>query len=218
MFFLKEVTIQEKFINKKLKTYQKMKKDVVFVLTDGFADWESAFLSSLLMNGGLEGNEIKYNVKTLAFTKEPLRSFGGFTVLPDCDTLPNDYAALILLGGKSWKTERVRWIKNLVEETIKKDIIVGAICDASLFLAMNGFLNEIKHTSNSLENIKKYAPNYFGEKNYLEKQVVSDRKIVTANGTAFLEFTKEILIFLRVDSIENIERFYSLYKHGQYSF
>lgn len=194
-----------------------MKKDVVFVLTDGFADWESAFLSSLLMNGGFEGNEVKYNVKTLAFKKKPLISFGGFTILPDYDTLPNDYAALILLGGKSWKSEKVKWVKKMVEEAIKKNILVGAICDASLFLAMNNYLNNIKHTSNSLEEIKKYAQDYTGEGNFLEKQVVSDNNIVTANGTAFLEFTKEILILLKVDTEENIEKFYYLYKYGQYS-
>lgn len=194
-----------------------MKKDVVFVLTDGFADWESAFLSSLIMNGGFEGGETKYNVKTIGLTKDPLISFGGFTVLPDYDTLPNDYAALILVGGKSWKAEKVKWVNGLVYETIKRNIIIGAICDASLFLAMNNYLNDIKHTSNSLDDLKKCAKNYRGERNYIEKQVVNDGGIVTANGTAFLEFTKEILIQLEVDSLENIEKFYKLYKYGQYS-
>lgn len=192
-----------------------MKKDVVFVLTDGFADWESAFLSSLITNGGFCGGEVKYNVKTLAQTKDPVISFGGFTVLPDYDSLPNEYAALILLGGKSWKTDKVKWVKELVVKTIEENIIIGAICDASLFLGMNGFLNNIKHTSNALKDLQKYS-NYIGGINFLEKQVVNDNKIITANGTAFLEFAKEILILLSVDSTENINEFYNLYKRGQY--
>ena len=195
-----------------------MKKDVVFVLTDEFADWEGAFLSSLIMNGGFVGEKIKYNVKTLALTKDPIMSFGGFKILPDYDSLPNDYAALILLGGKSWKTDKVKWVKGLIEETIKKDIIIGAICDASLYLGMNGFLNNIKHTSNALEDLKKYSnENYIGEYNFLKQQVVCDNNIVTANGTAFLEFAKEILILLEIDSVKNINEFYNLYKRGQYS-
>ena len=195
-----------------------MKKDVVFVLTDEFADWEGAFLSSLIMNGGFVGEKIKYNVKTLALTKDPIMSFGGFKILPDYDSLPNDYAALILLGGKSWKTDKVKWVKGLIEETIKKDIIIGAICDASLYLGMNGFLNNIKHTSNALEDLKKYSNEiYIGENNFLKQQVVCDNNIVTANGTAFLEFAKEILILLEIDSVKNINEFYNLYKRGQYS-
>lgn len=193
-----------------------MRKDIVFVLTDGFADWESAFLSSLIMNGGFSGEKIKYTVRTLALTKKPIVSFGGFTVLPDYDSLPNDYVALILLGGKTWKTDKVNWVKKLVEETIKKNIIVGAICDASLYLGMNGFLNDIKHTSNALEELKKYPSNYTGEKKFLRQQVVFDKNIVTANGTAFLEFAKEILILLNVDSEKNINDFYHLYKQGQF--
>ncbi|MBK5722299.1 glutamine amidotransferase [Dysgonomonas sp. Marseille-P4677] len=194
-----------------------MKKDVIFVLTDGFADWESVFLSSLLMNGGFEGGEVKYNVKTLAFTKEPIVSFGGFTYLPDYDTLPVDYAALILIGGLSWKSEKVKWVTKLIADALQKDILIGAICDASLFLAMNGYLNNIKHTSNSLNDLKKYAPDYTGERNYIEKQVIRDGKIVTANGTAYLEFAKEVLTYLEVGSIESNEKFYHFYKYGQYS-
>jgi len=194
-----------------------MQKDVVFVLTDGFADWESAFLSSLITNGGFHGAEVRYNVKTLARTKDPVVSFGGFTVLPDYDSLPIEYAALILLGGKSWKMDEVNWVKELVVKTMDENIILGAICDASLFLAMNGFLNNIKHTSNALGDLQKYSKgNYTGEANFLERQVVTDDKVVTANGTAFLEFTREILILLDVDSAQNIQEFYNLYKRGQY--
>lgn len=193
-----------------------MKKDVVFVLTDGFADWEGAFLSSLIMNGGFGVDEVKYNVKTLSLKKEPVVTFGGFKVLPDYDTLPEDYAALILLGSKSWKTEKTYWVKPLIEKTIEKNIIIGAICDASLYLAMHGFLNNISHTSNSLVELKKHADDYIGENKYIEKQVVTDGIITTANGTAHMEFAKELLLLLNVDTPENIETFYNLFKQGQY--
>lgn len=194
-----------------------MKKEVIFVLTEGFADWEGAFLSSLITNGGFEGNDVKYNVRTISVSKKTVMSFGGFHVIPDCDKLPDDYAALILLGGTSWKFESVKWVDDLVKDALKKNILIGALCDASLFLAINGYLNGIKHTSNSLEEVKKYAANYTGESNYQLRQAVLDNNIVTANGTGYLEFTRIILQILNVDTEQNIDAFYNLYKKGQYN-
>ena len=50
------------------------------------------------------GCPIKYKVKTLSLSKEPITSIGGFRVLPDYDIndLPDDHAGLILIGGMNW--------------------------------------------------------------------------------------------------------------------
>ena len=61
-----------------------MKKEILFVLLNEFADTESAYIASLL-NFGLEPGKAKYTVKTLSVTKEPIVSMGGFRVLPDYD-------------------------------------------------------------------------------------------------------------------------------------
>lgn len=193
-----------------------MKKDVIFLLTEGFADWESAFLSSMISNGGLNKSEPTYNVRTLSKSKEPVRSFGGFLVIPEYDKLPDEYAGLILLGGSSWKTKSCEWVKPIIEDALHKNIIIGAICDATFFLANNGFLNTIPHTSNELEDLKLNAKNYEGEKYYKNRQTVWCNNIITANGTAYLEFTRDLLIRLNVDNENNIHRFYELYKKGQF--
>lgn len=192
------------------------KKEVIFVLLNEFADWEGAFIASNL-NGGTEPGKAKYTVKTLSTTKDPVTSIGGFKVIPDYDpeTLSHDYSGLVLVGGMSWFTPEAQAIVPLVEDSIKKNRLVAGICNASVFLGMNGFLNQVKHTSNTLEYLKQYSgEKYKGEANYINKQAVRDGNIVTANGTGYLEFCKEIMYILEADSPEKIEEYYSFFKMG----
>ena len=125
-------------------------KEVIFVLLNEFADWEGAFIAACLNQGVMPGSPVPYKVKTLSITKEPVSSIGGFRVLPDYDLkdMPEDYAGLILIGGMSWFSPEAELIVPLIEKAIKDKKVVGGICNASVFLAMHGFLNNVKHTSN----------------------------------------------------------------------
>ena len=58
-------------------------KEVIFVILEGFADWEGAYIATCLNQGVKPGNPISYKVKTLSITQEPVSSIGGFRVLPD---------------------------------------------------------------------------------------------------------------------------------------
>ena len=49
---------------------------------------------------------------------------------------------------------------------------------------------------------------------YMNEQAVSDKRIVTANGTGYLEFAKELLLLLENDTPEQIEMFYCFNKEG----
>ena len=106
-------------------------------------------------------------------------------------------------------------IVPLVEKAIKEKKLVAGICNASVFLGMHGFLNEVKHTSNTLNYLKQYAGDkYTGDSNYINEQAVRDENIVTANGTGQLEFCKEILYALEADTADAIEESYLFYKNG----
>ena len=93
------------------------KKEVIFVLLNNFADWEGAYISTCLNMGVKPGCPIKYKVKTLSLSKEPITSIGGFRVLPDYDIndLPDDHAGLILIGGMNWFLPEAKPIASLVE-------------------------------------------------------------------------------------------------------
>lgn len=193
-----------------------MHKEVIFVLLNEFADWEGAFIASSL-HSGIEPGRAKYTVKTLSLTKAPVVSIGGFKVLPDYDihTIPDEYAGLVLIGGMSWFTTEAQLLVPLVEDAIANNKLVAGICNASVFLGMHGFLNQIKHTSNTLEYLKQYAgENYTGEAGYINKQAVRDGNIVTANGTGYLEFCRGILYALDADTPEKIEDNYLFSKVG----
>ena len=193
------------------------KKEVIFVLLNEFADWEGAYISTCLNIGVIPGNPIKYTVKTLSVNKEPVTSIGGFKVLPDYSIheLPTDYAGLVLVGGNSWFTPEAGQIRPLVEKAIEKNKLVAGICNGSVFLGMHGFLNHVKHTSNGIDYLKQFAGDkYTGEANYINKQAVRDGNIVTANGTAALDFCREILYALDADTAENIEESYQFYTNG----
>ena len=53
------------------------KKEVIFVLLNNFADWEGAYISTCLNMGVKPGCPIKYKVKTLSLSKDPISSIGG---------------------------------------------------------------------------------------------------------------------------------------------
>lgn len=193
------------------------KKEVIFVLLNEFADWEGAYIATCLNLGVKPGSPVNYIVKTMSVTKDPVMSIGGFKVLPDYDVndMPKDHSGLILIGGMRWLSPEAVQIVPLVEEAIRENKLVAGICNASVFLGANGFLNNVKHTSNGLDYLKQYAgEKYTGEAGYVNKYAVRDGNIVTANGTAPLDFCREILYALDADTPEIIEESYQFYTNG----
>lgn len=196
-----------------------MKNEVLYLLLDKYADHEAVFLSSAIAcdERSIKANP-KYVNKIVAPTLDAVRSCSGFRMLPDYsfDTMPEDYAALVLIGGFGWLDEAVAGkVVPIVRRAIDKGLIVGAICNAASFLARHGFLNAVRHTGNGLEQLQLWGgDNYTNSAGYVDKQAVADRRIVTANGTGSLEFAKEMLLLLENDTPERIENFYRFNKLG----
>lgn len=196
-----------------------MKNEILYLLLDNYADHEAVFLSSAVAcdERSIKANP-KYVNKIVAPTLDAVRSCSGFRMLPDYsfDTMPEDYAALVLIGGFGWLDEAVAGkVVPIVRRAIDKGLIVGAICNAASFLARHGFLNAVRHTGNGLEQLQLWGgDNYTNSTGYVDKQAVADRRIVTANGTGSLEFAKEMLLLLENDTPEQIENFYRFNKLG----
>lgn len=193
-----------------------MNKTILFVILQQFADWEAAYITSAVNMLG----QGQYSIKTVSLSKDYVCSIGGFKVLPDYDiqSVPDNYEALILIGGMTWREENAQQIKVLVEDCYNKGKVLGGICDASAFLGTTGVLNNVIHTSNDIKDLKQWAGNaYKGEQNYICRQVASDKNIITANGTAPMEFAKEILLALDVASEEKITEWYNFHKLGLYT-
>lgn len=195
-----------------------MNNEILYILLPDFAEHEMVYLAEAVASDefALKENP-KYVNKFVAPTMEPVKSIGGFRLLPDYsfDTMPDDYAALVLVGGFGWLTPVADKVVAIVKHAIAKGKIVGAICNAASFMAKHGFLTNIKHTGNGVEQLSIWGgENYTNPDGYINAQAVSDANIVTANGSATLEFAKELLSLLENDTPERIEMYYQFNKQG----
>ena len=195
-----------------------MNNEVLYILLPDYASHEALYLSHAIASDEFALKEApKYVNKVVAPTLEPVKSIGGFRTVPDYsfDTMPGDYAALVLVGGFGWSTPVAELIVPIVRDAIEKGRIVGAICNGASFLAKHGFLNTVKHTGNGPEQLRLWGgDSYTNPEGYVHDQAVGDRNIVTANGSATLEFAREMLSLLGNDTPERIEMYYQFNKQG----
>lgn len=195
-----------------------MSNEILYILLPDYAAHEAVYLSQAIASDefALKQNP-KYINKTVAPTFEPIKSIGGFTTLPDYsfETMPGDYAALVLIGGFGWSTPVAEQIVPIIRQAVEKGKIIGAICNGASFMAKHGFLNSVKHTGNGPEQLKLWGgDNYTNPDGYIHTQAIKDKNIVTANGSAALEFAKELLLLLENDSPERVEMYYQFNKQG----
>lgn len=196
-----------------------MTNEILYLLLPDYAAHEVVFLSQAVAcdEYAIKENP-KYVNKVVAATMDPVCSCGGFRTLPDYtfDTMPDDYAALVLIGGFGWaNVELATPVVQIVRRAIDTGKIVGAICNGASFLARHGFLNDVRHTGNGLEQLRLWGGDkYTNAEQYVHVQAVSDKNIVTANGSATLEFARELLLLLENDTPERIEMYYQFNKQG----
>ena len=195
-----------------------MSNEILYLLLPDYAAHEAVYLSQAIASDEFAMKEHpKYVNKVVAPTLEPVKSIGGFRTLPDYsfEAMPDDYAALVLIGGFGWSTSVAEQVVPIVRDAIGKGRIVGAICNAASWMAKHGFLNGVRHTGNGLDQLKLWgSDNYTNPYGYIHAQAVSDKSIVTANGSATLEFAKELLLLLENDTPERIEMYYQFNKQG----
>jgi putative intracellular protease/amidase len=180
------------------------KKTVLIFVFDGYADWEVA----LAMTGIRQSNS--YLIKTIALDKAAIVSMAGLRIIPDLDFFPHsdlndidrDNTAMIILpGGLMWtniKNSKIE-IELLVQHCIDLDIPIAAIGDATIFLASQGILNNIPHTSNDKEKLRCSALSYIGEELYRDLCCVEFHSVVTAGSGGHVEFAQTVFEVLNID-------------------
>ena len=192
-------------------------KNIVFVILDEFADWEAAFLSSSLNDKNITKN---YTTNFASIDKNLKKSMGNLKVLPDLtlkEIDENDVDGLVLIGGRTWRSQ-IEETNTKIVELVKKfknnpNKVVGAICDAAYFLATNGLLNDRKHTVNSFDEIKDNS-NYTNSKNFVEMESVIDGNLVTAKGDSPIHFAKNVMMALGDIPEKNVNLFFDIYTIG----
>lgn len=197
----------------------KMTKTAYLYVFDTMADWEIGFLTAELNSGRYFIKGIApVKIVTVGMDSSAVCTMGGLKILPDitldtCSIESGDM--LILPGGNTWLDPMHDPILKMAGSCAEKDILVAAICGATMGLARAGILDSRPHTSNDLGYLKMVCPDYAGEKFYQYEPAVTDGKLITASGIAPLEFTAHVLKALDVFSAETLDAWYKLYKTQQ---
>lgn len=162
---------------------------LVTILTDGFADWETALLNAVARSF--------YRVDTHYATPggSPVASAGGLRVVPDMALEAIDVDALdalVVCGGTIWQTEAAPDLAAILAAAHGKGKVVGAICDATVAAARTGLLDGIAHTSNGPGYLD--GTGYRGGAHYRDvPQAISSHRVVTAPATAPVSFMAEVM-------------------------
>ena len=104
-----------------------MSNEILYILLPDFAAHEVVYLAQAIASDEYALKEYpKYVNKIVAPTLDPIKSIGGFRTLPDYafDTMPDDYAALVLIGGFGWSTP----VADKVVPIVRKAIEEGKTC------------------------------------------------------------------------------------------
>jgi putative intracellular protease/amidase len=140
---------------------------------------------------------------------------GGLRILPDMtleEVVPAESAMLILPGGEGWENGANKSAVEKAARFVAQGAPVAAICAATLGLARMGLLDRRLHTSNDAAYLA--ASCYRGGDYYRQVPAITDRSVITAAGTAPVEFAYEIFKLLGLYDQQTLDAWFRLHKHG----
>ena len=160
---------------------------------------------------------LKYELQTVSVSKRAIKTAGGITLVPDITLEEIDEmqaGALLLIGGDTWQEKLNQPILGMANSFLEKNILVAAICGATLGLANRGILNSYYHTSNALFFLQG-SDKYKGEKYYKDTLAVMDKNLITASSAGSLLWARYIFENLKLYSHQTLEAWYNYFSSGK---
>lgn len=190
----------------------------VYIL-DTLADWELGYVTSELNSGRFFKKDApSVSLKTVSYSKDPIHTMGGLTIVPDClikDMVASETSVLLLPGANTWSDPRHGTIIEKASEFLSVGAVVGAICGATAALANVGVLDNRPHTSNGSGFLEMFSPCYKGQSFYIDKPSVADHNLITAGSTGGLLWAKQIIEHLGVFQSNTLEAWYNYFNTGK---
>lgn len=190
----------------------------VYVL-DTLADWEIGYVTAELNSGRFFKEDAPpVSLKTVSDSKEPVRTMGGLTIVPDClveDIVVSTTSVLLLPGANTWNDPNRGAIMKKASELLSSGAAVCAICGATAALAGIGALDQRPHTSNGPGFLEMISPGYKGQSFYIDKPSVSDNNLITASSTGALLWARQIIAYLGVFQTDTLEAWYEYFNTGR---
>lgn len=192
---------------------------VYIYLLATLADWEIGSLTAELNSKRFfRPDAPQLIVKTIAVSKDPVKTMGGLTIIPDCtidEIEMTEKTVLILPGADTWSDTENAQIIQKASVLLSKGGSVCAICGATVALANAGILNDRPHTSNGKGFLDMFCPDYKGQKFYIDQPAVSDGNLITGSATGSLMWAKLIIEKLDVFKPETLEAWYAYFSTGK---
>ncbi len=191
-------------------------RDVHLFVYDSLSDWEYGYAVAGINSPEFQKNPGAYRVQTVGVRRELVTSMGGVRIQPDRtldQVVPADSAMLIIPGGMSWDNAGEPEAIEAARAFLKQGVPVAAICGATGGFARAGLLDDRRHTSNAREYLA--MTGYRGAGLYEDAPAVMDRDLITASGTAPLEFAVQIFKRLDLYSPAVLDAWYGLHKTGE---
>ncbi|MFQ8664982.1 type 1 glutamine amidotransferase family protein [Anaerostipes caccae] len=189
----------------------------VYVL-DTLADWELGHVISELNSGRFfKKGAQRASLKTVSYSKEPIYTMGGMTIVPDCfidDIVVSKTSMLLLPGADTWKDPKHAGVIKKASEFLTLGATVGAICGATAALANFGLLDQRPHTSNGPGFLEMVSPGYKGQSFYIDKPSAAENNLITAGCTGALLWAKQIIEYLDVFETNTLESWYGYFSTG----
>ena len=190
----------------------------VYVL-ETLADWELGYVTSELHSRRFFKKDAeRVSLKTVSYSKEPIHTMGGLTVVPDClidDISVNETSVLLLPGADTWNDPKHDAIIKKASEFLSLGATVGAICGATVALANFGLLDSRRHTSNGQGFLEMFSSAYKGQDFYIDEPSVADNNLITASSTGSLLWAKQIIEHLGVFQSNTLELWYEYFSTGK---
>lgn len=191
-------------------------KNIYMYIQDTMADFEHGYLMHALSLQTMLG-EPKVKLVTVSKEKKPIKTVGGMTIVPDCELSEIDTAnidALLLIGADSWLNNEQDDVLELASRLLHENILVGAICGATLGLAEKGILDDRYHTSNASFYLSQMSKHYRGQDYYKDEIAVQDGNLITASSAGSLLWAKFIVEELGLYSKTTVEAWFNYFSTG----
>jgi putative intracellular protease/amidase len=179
---------------------------------DTMADWELGYATAHITRPSWQRDPGRFKIVTVGLTPDPITTMGGLRILPDVvlDAVrPEDSAMLILAGGDTWAEDAMAPFRAAARRFLEADVPVAAICGATFGLALEGLLDDRRHTSNAAEYLA--MSGYAGGRLFDDEPVVVDGALVTGSGVAPVHFAKAIFDVLGIYEPSVAESWFKLY-------
>ena len=190
----------------------------VYVL-DTLADWELGYATAELNSGRFfKKGAPRVSLKTVSYSKEPIKTMGGMTIVPDClidDLVVSETSMLLLPGADTWNDPKHGTIIEKASEFLASGATVGAICGATAALANFGLLDERPHTSNGPGFLEMFCPAYKGQGFYIDQPSVADHNLITASSTGALLWARQMIEHLGVFQANTLASWYDYFSTGE---